>query len=140
MTFKSLFNWGGSGGHFKGPYVPLERWQSGWEHPPHSHGHSHGHHGGGGKGGSGAALSALALLAFLFFINCMQQSLNDNTTATVSTTTTALLVRDDDDFISSGVERNPAKLVKTKQLPLTPRNKRSKFEKGDMGSHPDQYS
>ncbi|CAD6222635.1 GSCOCG00001064001-RA-CDS, partial [Cotesia congregata] len=96
----SLFNWGGSGGHFKGPYVPLERWQSGWEHPHHSHGHSHGHHGGGGKGGSGAALSALALLAFLFFINCMQQSLNDNTTASASTTTTALLVRDDDDFIS----------------------------------------
>lgn len=41
MTLKSLFNWGSSGEYVKGPHVPLERWQGGWE-PHHSRGHGHG--------------------------------------------------------------------------------------------------
>lgn len=37
---------------------------------------SYKHHGGGGK--SGAALSALTLLAFMFFLNILQQCLRDH--------------------------------------------------------------
>ncbi|KYQ50670.1 hypothetical protein ALC60_10233 [Trachymyrmex zeteki] len=84
MTFKSLTNFGGFG---KAPWDrPIERYHS------DRSGYHHGYHRSSkGKDGSSAALSALTLLAFLFLLNVMQQSLQDNNSTLVPTTTTLLL-------------------------------------------------
>ncbi|CAL1687708.1 unnamed protein product [Lasius platythorax] len=86
MTLKSLINFGNFG---KTPWdTSIERYHSG------EGGYHHGYHGSSkGKGGNSAALSALTLLAFLFLLNIMQQSLQDNN-STVVPPTTALLLRD----------------------------------------------
>ncbi|XP_011867769.1 PREDICTED: uncharacterized protein LOC105561960 [Vollenhovia emeryi] len=84
MTFKSLTGLGGFG---KAPWdIPVERY-----HSDGSSYHHHGYRGSKGKGGNSAALSALTLLAFLFLLNVMQQSLQDNNSTLVPTTTTLLL-------------------------------------------------
>ncbi|XP_039307917.1 uncharacterized protein LOC113005730 isoform X2 [Solenopsis invicta] len=81
MTFTSLINFGGFG---KNPWdTSIERYNDGSYH--------HGYRGSKGKGGSNAALSALTLLAFLFLLNVMQQSLQENNSTLVPTTTTLLL-------------------------------------------------
>ncbi|XP_014471424.1 PREDICTED: uncharacterized protein LOC106742703 [Dinoponera quadriceps] len=64
-----------------------------------------------GKGGNGAALSALTLLAFLFLINVMQQSLQDNN-STTTPTTTAILLRDTE--LPIILDNGESKDVKTK--------------------------
>ncbi|KAK0080516.1 hypothetical protein PV326_008126 [Microctonus aethiopoides] len=104
MTIKSLFNWGGFGGETERPKLHNERWhRDGWDYK--SHGHNHGYHKGGSKGGgSSAALSALALLAFLFLINVMQQSLNDNNSTAPMGPTTVLLRQDSSPIVLTSHE------------------------------------
>ncbi|XP_006621584.1 uncharacterized protein LOC102676158 [Apis dorsata] len=95
MTFKSLMNLG----NLNDPYHPgIDRYHSG------SDGYHHGEYGGyyhGSRGSNknkndkGAALSALTLLAFLFLLNVMQQSMQENNN-TVPTTTSTIFLRDID--------------------------------------------
>lgn len=84
MTFKALMNLGNLG---KSPYPSIDRYHTG------SSGYHHSSHGSykSKSGGSGAALSALTLLAFLFLINVMQQSLQDNNSTSISPTPVVLL-------------------------------------------------
>ncbi|KAL2718673.1 uncharacterized protein V1478_012549 [Vespula squamosa] len=89
MTFKALMNFGS---FEKTPYTPVDRYHSGSGSYHHS---SNGGYKGHKGGGNGAALSALTLLAFLFLINVMQQSLQDNNSTAIPTTT-ALFLRDDE--------------------------------------------
>ncbi|KAF7418417.1 hypothetical protein HZH68_001070 [Vespula germanica] len=89
MTFKALMNFGS---FEKSPFTPVDRYHSGSGSYHHS---SNGGYKGHKGGGNGAALSALTLLAFLFLINVMQQSLQDNN-STATATTTALFLRDDE--------------------------------------------
>ncbi|XP_043263486.1 uncharacterized protein LOC122403812 [Colletes gigas] len=111
MTFKNLMNFGNLAKNSYRP--PIDRYHSGYHHSgPGGYHHSgsggyhhsgsggyhHGSHYGSYKskgGGSGAALSALTLLAFLFLINVMQQSLQDNN-STTTMMTTAVMLRDGD--------------------------------------------
>ncbi|XP_070162755.1 uncharacterized protein [Polyergus mexicanus] len=87
MTLKSLINFGNFG---KAPWDASigERYHS--DESGYHHGYRRSSK---GKDGSSAALSALTLLAFLFLLNVMQQSLQDNN-STLVPTTTALLLRD----------------------------------------------
>ncbi|XP_053981802.1 uncharacterized protein LOC128878037 [Hylaeus volcanicus] len=104
MTFKNLMNLGNLAKDSYRP--PIDRYHSGPSGYHHSgsggyhHSGSGGYHHGSrgsykGKGGSGAALSALTLLAFLFLINVMQQSLQDNN-STTSTMAPTVILRDGD--------------------------------------------
>ncbi|XP_077282818.1 uncharacterized protein LOC143908861 [Temnothorax americanus] len=105
MTFKSLTTLGGFG---KAPWdVPVERYHS------EGSGYHHGYRGSSkGTGGNSAALSALTLLAFLFLLNVMQQSLQDNNSTLVPTTTT-LLLRDTDQ-LPRVLDNGEEKKVETK--------------------------
>ncbi|XP_029168704.1 uncharacterized protein LOC114938791 [Nylanderia fulva] len=83
MTLKSLINFGNFG---KAPWdTSIERY--------HSDEGGYHHRSSKGKSGNNVALSALTLLAFLFLLNVMQQSLQDNN-STLVPPTTALLLRD----------------------------------------------
>ncbi|EFN62461.1 hypothetical protein EAG_01652 [Camponotus floridanus] len=98
MTFKSLIN-----GNGKAPWdASIERYHN------DEGGYHHGYRGNSkGKGGSSAALSALTLLAFLFLLNVMQQSLQDNN-STLAPTATTLLLRDTEMpiVLDNGNEKN----------------------------------
>ncbi|XP_020711763.2 uncharacterized protein LOC110117389 [Athalia rosae] len=105
MTFKSLLNFGSFGGSST---PSVDRYHSGsGDYGHYEHGWSHGGHKGKGSSG-GAALSALTLLAFLFLINVMQQSL-DNNNATVST----VLFRDGEQTLSTSArgDEAPTKII-----------------------------
>ncbi|XP_066594896.1 uncharacterized protein [Prorops nasuta] len=100
MTFKTLMNnFGYFANHEKTPYHRFEHFHTTPGIQDRYHHSHHGHGGHKGKGASGAALSALTLLAFLFLMNVMQQSLQENNNTTVMGTT-AVLLRDEEEPVS----------------------------------------
>ncbi|KOC62494.1 hypothetical protein WH47_04154 [Habropoda laboriosa] len=96
MTFKSLMNFGGLAKDSYHSSIDRYHSGSGGYHHSNSGGYYHGSRGNSkSKGGNGAALSALTLLAFLFLINVMQQSMQDNNLMPATTAATIVL-RDGD--------------------------------------------
>ncbi|XP_060816547.1 uncharacterized protein LOC132907441 [Bombus pascuorum] len=126
MTFKSLMNFGG----YKDSYYPnVDRYHSGpgggyhhsgsgGYHHSESGGYHHSSRGGKGKGGDkGAALSALTLLAFLFLLNVMQQSMQDQNSM-ITTTAATIVLRDNDQpvVVDAKEEKENAKREETKRV------------------------
>ncbi|KAK9301032.1 hypothetical protein QLX08_006511 [Tetragonisca angustula] len=118
MTFKSLMNFGGYKDSY---YSNIERYHSGpgGYHHSGSGGYHHGSRGSSkGKGGDkGAALSALTLLAFLFLLNVMQQSMQDNM-PTTPTPTTGFVIREVDQpaVVDAKEEKENAKKDEAKRV------------------------
>ncbi|XP_017877584.1 uncharacterized protein LOC108623535 [Ceratina calcarata] len=112
MTIKSILNFGG----YKDSYhSPVERYHSGYgNYGGYHHSGSGGYHHSSrgsykGKGGNGAALSALTLLAFLFLLNVMQQSMDDQNQMTTTTMMTFVLRDGDLPVVVDSKEEKDAK-------------------------------